>query len=160
MPLSWDATGGIIINHKKKIFYYELTMSNPIKGGPSLPITVMLSQSHGTMDIVHWINCFIEKYKRAYGFSNPFPKPPIIHSDRALVFLLAGIQVFNNDETMDRYIERCWRIVKRTATKRDLELTVVHACLGHFMKNVRIYAAKDLGKKQVKYVFFVQKIFF
>ena len=157
MPLYWDATGGIVINRDRRVFYYELTMSNLSKGGPSLPITVMLSETHGTMDIVHWINCFIEKYKQAYGFANPFPKPPIIHSDRALVFLLAGIYIFNNDETMNLYIERCWRIVQRTASKRDLELTVVHACLGHFMKNVKRNACKDLGKKQVKYTYLVEK---
>jgi hypothetical protein len=149
MPLSWDATGGIVINRHKRIYYYELTMSNIKKKGPSFPITVMLSDSHGTMDVVHWMHCFIERYKQVYGFANPFPKPPIIHSDRALVFLIAGIQIFNNDETMDRYIERCWRIVQRTATKRDIELTVVHACLGHFMKNVKRNASKDLSKKQV-----------
>ncbi|CAF1543891.1 unnamed protein product, partial [Adineta steineri] len=39
MPLSWDATGGIIINYGKRIFYYELTMSSLQKGGSSLPIT-------------------------------------------------------------------------------------------------------------------------
>ncbi|CAF3851389.1 unnamed protein product, partial [Rotaria magnacalcarata] len=151
MPLSWDATGGIIVNRNKRIFYYELTMTSLSKGGSSLPISVMLSASHGTMDIVHWMNCFIEKYKQVYGFSNPFPKPPVIHSDRASVFLLAGIQIFNQDETMDRYIERCWRILQRTATKRDLEITIVHACLGHFMKNVRKNASKDLGKKQIPF---------
>jgi uncharacterized protein YbgA (DUF1722 family) len=101
------------------------------------------------MDIVHWMNCFRQKYKQVYGFSNPLPKPPVIHSDRALVFLIAGIQFFNNDETLNNYVERCWRIVQRTATKRDLELTVVHSCLGHFMKNVKKHASKDLKKKQV-----------
>ncbi|CAM4940035.1 unnamed protein product [Rotaria socialis] len=151
IPLSWDATGGIIVNRKKRIFYYELTMSSLDKGGSSLPIAVMLSASHGTMDIIHWMNCFIEKYKQVYGYTNPFPKPPVIHSDRALVFLLAGIQVFNGDETMDRYIERCWRIIQRVATKRDLEITVVHSCLGHFMKNVKVNASKVLGKKQVSF---------
>ena len=153
MPLSWDATGEIIIYHSKRIFYYELTMSNLQKGGSSPPITIMLGASHGTMDIVHWMNFFIEKYKQIYGFSNVFPKPPIIHCDRAPVFLLASIQVFNGDETMDRYIERYWRIIQRTATnKRDLEITVVHACLGHFMKNVKWNASKVLGKKQVRYI--------
>ena len=152
MPLSWDATGGIIINHNKRIFYYELTMSNLQKGGSSLPITIMLSASRGTMHIVHWMNCFIKKYKQVYGFSNVFQKPPIIHCDRAPVFLLASIQVFNGDEIMDRYIERCWRIIQRTATKRDLEITVVHACLGHFMKNVKQNASKVLGKEQVRYI--------
>ena len=124
-------------------------MSNIKRGGPSLPITVMLSESHSTMDIVHWINCFIEKYKQVYGYGKPFPKPPVIHSDRATAFLVAGIQIFNSDETMARYIERCWRIVKRQATQRDLEVTVIHSCLGHFMKNIKGNASKDLTKKQV-----------
>ena len=149
MPLSWDATGSIVINRDKKTLYYELTMSNIKRGGPSLPIAVMLSESHSTMDIVHWINCFIEKYRQVYGYGKTFPKPPVIHSDRATAFLVAGIQIFNNDETMARYIERCWRIVKRSGTARDIELTVVHACLGHFMKNVKNNASKDLTKKQV-----------
>jgi hypothetical protein len=149
IPLSWDATGGIVSNHGKRTYYYELSMSNIDKGGPSLAITTMLSTSHGTMDIVHWINCFIEKYKTVYGFTNPFPKPPVIHSDRALVFLLAGIQIFNGDETMKLYIERCWRIIQGVASREDRKLTVVHACLGHMMKNVKKYASKDLKKKQV-----------
>ena len=127
-------------------------MSNIKRGGPSLPITVMLSESHSTMDIVHWINCFIEKYKHVFGYAKPFPKPPVIHSDRATAFLVAGIQIYNNDETMTRYIERCWRIVKRSATARDIELTVVHSCLGHFMKNVKSNALKDLTKKQVMHI--------
>ena len=124
-------------------------MSSLQKGGSSLPITVMLTTSHGTMDIIHWMNCFIEKCKQVYGFSYALPKPPIIHCDRALVFHLVSIQVFNDDEAMDRYIERCWRIIQRTATKRDLEITIVHACLGRFMKNVKRNASKDLDKKQV-----------
>ena len=152
MPLSWDATGGIIINRSKRIFYYELTMSSLQKGGSPFPIMIMLSASHGTMDIVHWMNCFIEKYKQTYGFSNPFPKPPVIHCDPSPVFLLDSIQVFNGDESMDGYIERCWRIIQQTATKRDLEITIVHACLGHFMENVKRNASKVLGKKQVLYI--------
>ena len=51
MPLSWDATDGIVINRDRRIFYYELTMSNLSKGGPSLPITVMLSETHGTIRV-------------------------------------------------------------------------------------------------------------
>ncbi|CAF0767861.1 unnamed protein product [Adineta steineri] len=102
----------------------------------------MLSESYGTIDIGHWMNRFIERYKQVYGFTNPFPIPPIIHSDGALVFLIAGIQIFNNDETMDRYIERCWRIVQRTVT---------HDCLGHFMKKVKRNALKDLKKKQAPF---------
>ncbi len=49
------------------------------------------------------------------------PNQPSFIVILALVFLIAGIQVFNRDETMDRYIERCWRIIQHTASKRDLE---------------------------------------
>ncbi|CAF4149560.1 unnamed protein product, partial [Rotaria sordida] len=151
MPLSWDATGGIVVNRGKRVYYYELSMPNLSKGGPSLSVTAMLSTSHGTVDIIHWMNCFIEKYKMVYGFAKPFPKPPVIHSDRALVFLLAGIQLFNGDETMNLYIERCWRIIQGRASQQDLQVTVVHACLGHLMKNVKTNAAKDLTKKQIPF---------
>ncbi|CAF1411493.1 unnamed protein product [Adineta ricciae] len=130
-------------------------MQNLIKKGASFPITVMLSESHGTGNIVHWMNYFKEKYKETFGFRNTFPKPPIIHSDRALVFLLAAIEVFNFDETMARYIERCWRIVQGTANKRDLELTIIHACLGHFMKSVKRNATKELSKKTGRNVLYL-----
>ncbi|CAF1422336.1 unnamed protein product [Rotaria magnacalcarata] len=83
-----------------------------------------------------------------YGFFKPFPKSPIIHSDRAPVFLLANIQIFNQGKIMDRYIERCWRILQRTATKRDLEITIVHACLGHFMKNKDDNITHDIGSEE------------
>ncbi|CAF4430421.1 unnamed protein product, partial [Rotaria magnacalcarata] len=39
MPLSLDATGGIIVNRNKRIFYYELTMTSLSKGGSLLPIS-------------------------------------------------------------------------------------------------------------------------
>ena len=107
----------------------------------------MLPASHATMDILHWMNGFIEKYKQVYGFSYAFPKPPIIHCNRAHVFLLASIQVFNSNETMDRYIERCWRIIQRTATKRNLEITIVHACLGHFMKKCQTKCIERLRQE-------------
>ncbi|UJR13060.1 hypothetical protein I4U23_000086 [Adineta vaga] len=105
MPLSWDATGGIVINREKRIYYYELTMQNLIKKGPSFPITIMLSNSHGTADIVHWMNCFKEKYKETYGFGHAFPKPPIIHSDRALVpFGMWLMALLVNSSTLDEMI--------------------------------------------------------
>ena len=46
------ATERILANRRKRIYYYELLMSNVNKGGPALPVTVVLSSLHGTMDIV------------------------------------------------------------------------------------------------------------
>lgn len=80
----------------------------------------------------------------------PTSSPSGITSNKGTAFLLAGIQIFNHDETMARYLERCWRIVKHVGTTLDIELTVVYACLGNFMKNVKKNASKVLTKKQVK----------
>ncbi|CAM4891244.1 unnamed protein product [Rotaria socialis] len=49
---------------------------------------------------------------------------------------------------MDRHIERCWHILQRTATKHDLEITIVHACLGHFMKNKDDNITHDIGSEE------------
>ncbi|CAF1325436.1 unnamed protein product [Adineta ricciae] len=160
MTLSWDATGDIVMKREKQNYYYESTTTNLIKGGPSLSITSTLSKSHGTMDIIQWMNCFIEKYKQVYGYSEQFSKPPIIHPDCALVFLSAGIQIFNRNETMNRYIARCWRIIHHTASKQDLEITIVHACLDHFMKNVKKNASKHLNKKQVPFGMWLMPLLF
>ena len=52
---------------------------------------------------------------------------------------------------MDGYTEQCWRIAQHTAFQRDLEITIVHFSLDHFMKHVRKYTSKDVSKRQVIY---------
>ncbi|CAF2060447.1 unnamed protein product, partial [Rotaria magnacalcarata] len=133
LSLSLDATGGTIVNRNKRIFYYELTMASLSKGG-------FIASNIGNAKCLAW----------NYGYCS-LDELFYRKIDRASFFLLAGIQIFNQDETMDRYIERCWRVLQRTATKRDLEITIVHGCLGHSMKNVRNNASKDLGKKQIPF---------
>ncbi|CAF1544655.1 unnamed protein product [Didymodactylos carnosus] len=128
VPVSWDATGGVVMNRGKKVFYYELTISSisasgvskKSRSGPSFPVTSMLSTSHTTMDLVHWINTFEAAWYKIHGYGKTFPKPPVIHCDGAYVFQLAAIRIFTKDENMAEYLQRCWRIVNSTANTNDL----------------------------------------
>lgn len=63
---------------------------------------------------------------------NDFPRPAVILSDRAQVFLQASLRVFNN-ETYDQFLIRAYRIVTNKGTTDDLSKTNIHACLAHFM---------------------------
>ncbi|CAM4968582.1 unnamed protein product [Rotaria socialis] len=63
VPISWDATGRIVMSRGKRVYYYELTVTNIASrsvttknlSGPSFPITSMLSSTHTTMDLVRWL---------------------------------------------------------------------------------------------------------
>lgn len=157
VPVSWDATGGVVINRERRVYYYEMTIANISSravtnrdlSGPSFPLTAMLSTSHTTMDLVQWLHDFEAAYHKLYGFKMVFPKPPIIHSDGALVFQMAALRFFNGDSTMSTYLKRCWSIVNKTAKKEDVEKTIVHSCLSHFSKNVKREAIKCYSKLKV-----------
>jgi len=53
-------------------------------------------------------------------------------SDRALLFLLAALKVWNN-ETMNDFLLRAYRIVTDTADESDYLKTNIHACLAHVL---------------------------
>jgi hypothetical protein len=166
VPVSWDATGGIVVNRGKRIFYYELTVGNISTpsittnnlSGPSFPVTSMLSNTHKTLDLVQWLQDFEKAYRNYYGFKVQFPKPPIVHSDGALVFQLAALRFFNNDLTMSDYLKRCWTIVNKTAKTDDLKKTLVHSCLAHFVKSLKHQALKHYSKKKASIKSFILNI--
>lgn len=157
VPVSWDATGGIVMSHGQKVFYYELTIANISPkaitnrelSGPSFPVTVMVSASHKTNDLVQWLNEFEAAYHKMYGFKEPFPRPPVVHSDGALVFQKAALRVFNGDSSINVYLQRCWTIVSRTAKGDDINKTIIHSCFSHFMKTVKREAMKNYSKDKV-----------
>lgn len=82
-------------------------------------------------------------------------------SDRALVFLLASLKVWNN-ETMKDFLDRAYKIVTGTADDNDLKKTNIHACLSHvLLVSVRFYMldltaccflSKDTRKTVNKYI--------
>lgn len=61
-----------------------------------------------------------------------FPRPAVLLSDRAQIFLQAGLRVFN-DESYQDFLARAYRIVTNQAVKNDFLKTNIHACLSHFM---------------------------
>lgn len=65
-----------------------------------------------------------------------FPRPAVILSDRAHVFLQGALHIFN-EENFEQFLSRAYRIVNKKALPGDLSKTNVHACLAHFMMVVK-----------------------
>ena len=61
-----------------------------------------------------------------------FPRPKVVLSDRAQIFLMASLQIWNN-ESMKDVLNRAYRIVNDSADDTDLEKTNIHACLAHVL---------------------------
>ncbi|CAF4487012.1 unnamed protein product, partial [Rotaria sp. Silwood2] len=134
VPVSWDATGEIVMSKGKRLFYYELTIANIATrsiitkslSGPSFPVTSMLSTTHTTMDLVQWLQEFEAAYRKLFGFQALFPKPPIVQSDGALAFQMAGMRFFNGDTTISIYLKRCWAII---LGETDLDKDEIENCI-------------------------------
>ncbi|CAF4854420.1 unnamed protein product, partial [Rotaria sp. Silwood1] len=140
--LSWDATGGIIKNAastSRQCLYYELTVSHPnITNEDSLvPLTFMLSESQTLHTVTNWLTAFKGSYKKIFPHKkDSFPRPAVILSDRAQILLQAALGFFN-DENYQQFLTRAYRIVTHQAIKNDLSKTIIHACLSHFMLDMR-----------------------
>jgi hypothetical protein len=59
-----------------------------------------------------------------------FPRPVMVLSDRAMVFLVGALEIWNG-ENMSQFLQRAYRIVTDEATELDYKLTNIHACLAH-----------------------------
>jgi hypothetical protein len=56
----------------------------------------------------------------------------MVLSDRAQVFLIASLRVWNN-ETMNDFLTRSYRIVTGDGIDSDHHKTNIHACLAHVL---------------------------
>ena len=136
---SWDATGGFIKckSTKKRILYYEIIVSS--RKGASTPVAFMITESHSQIAVEELLTALRSKEKEIFEFNRV---PIQMNSDRAAVLLQAGMRIFNGD-TMEMYLQRCWRIVKGDAKKNDLPFCTIRACKAHVMKQ-----ASNICKKQ------------
>ncbi|CAF2149342.1 unnamed protein product [Rotaria magnacalcarata] len=137
--LSWDATGSIIQEKKDsaRLLYYELSITLPgiVSENSIVPVTFMISDAHSLVNILHWLQLF--KYNHSLVFpGKPFPRPRIVLSDRAQIFLIVALQLWNN-ESMKDFLHRAYRIVNDNADDTDLQTTNIHACLAHVLLDVR-----------------------
>ncbi|CAF1441600.1 unnamed protein product [Adineta ricciae] len=146
--LSWDATGSVIQEKQNthRLLYYELSITLPgiVSDDSIVPVTFMISDSHGLVDIIHWMHLFKYNYNQVF-VGKKFPQPAVVLSDRAQVFLLAAIQIWNN-ETMKDFLNRSYRIVNGEGKKADFRKTNIHACLSHVLLDSRKMVNKLLGE--------------
>ena len=61
-----------------------------------------------------------------------FPRPQIVLSDRAQIFFICSLQIWNN-ESMKDFLSRAYRVVNGKADDTDLEKTNIHTCLAHVL---------------------------
>ena len=120
----------------KRLLYYELTIQNPVKGQSPLPIAIMISSDHSLPTIINFFNQLRYIEGKICGGRSNLCVPKQINSDRAWVFILASLIVFNKEDYRD-YLDRCFRIVTGGGSKADLGKTVIHACTAHIMKDIK-----------------------
>ncbi|CAF3205771.1 unnamed protein product [Rotaria sp. Silwood2] len=136
--LSWDATGSVIKEKGlNRLLYYEMSITLPgvVNQDSIVPITIMISNSHALVDITHWLMLFKHSYSQVFA-GRKIPQPRIVLSDRAQVFLIASLRVWNN-ENMNDFLNRAYRIVTGCGTKLDCDKTNIHACLSHVLLDSR-----------------------
>ena len=146
--ISWDATGKIVRSSltKRKLFYYEITARHPKKGMISVPLSVMISDTHTLPILQNWLTAFRHHEKEIFG-SNNLSNPVQFNSDRALVLILAALSVINR-ENMAEFLERAWNIVTGQASLRELMKMNVHACAFHFMRDAKKVIKKYFTRKR------------
>lgn len=133
----WDATGSVISprQDRPRFYYYELACLNPTKGQNIIPVTSLLSTLHSTPMIRFWLSEFRRAEKKLFGHAN-IAIPKQVNSDRSLVFIQAALSEFNN-ETMDDFKSRAWRIINGEASAVDMTKVNPHACLSHVMSSFK-----------------------
>ncbi|CAF2138916.1 unnamed protein product [Rotaria magnacalcarata] len=141
--LSWDATGGIVKNSSsKQCLYYKLTITHPniVDEDSLVPLTFRLSESQTLFTVKQWLLAFKECYRKVFPHKkDSFPRPAIILSDRAALYVF-------NDENYSAFRARAYRIVTNAAIRNDLSNTNIHACLSHFMLDMRKRVNKYLSE--------------
>ena len=133
----WDATGTVISPRRddSKFFYYELACRNPRQGECIIPVSSMISAIHSTSVIRFWLSEFRRSEKKIFGHANAVVPHQII-SDRSMAFLQAGLSEFNNED-MNAFRSRAWRIINGIAQEKDLDGVFPHACLSHVMASFK-----------------------
>ena len=149
----WDATGSVISPRKDRprFYYYELACLNPTKDQNIIPVTSLLSTLHSTPMIRFWISEFRRAEKTIFGHGN-IAIPKQVNSDRSLVFIQAALSEFNN-ETMDDFKSRAWRIINGEASCCDMSKVNPHACLSHVMSSFK-KIIKDVFKSNSEFGMF------
>ena len=146
--VSWDATGGIIKTKltTTKILYYEIVVSSK---SVSTPVAFMISEVHTQSAVEELLTELRCKEKEIFRTNTT---PVQINSDRSIVLLKAGMDIFNGD-TMNMYLSRCWKIVTGRADSKDLNFCTIRACKSHLMKQASNICKQQYIQKDKRYTF-------
>ena len=147
-----DATGSIVANHNgKRVLYYGLVVRHPNEGDPSVAVAEMITSDQSTGNI----RFFIERFRRDESriYSGRLTSPRQLNTDYSKAILLAVLKEFNN-ETLEAFFQRAFRILNKEGTEQDFELTIPHVGCSHFMHIVH-KKIKELSrsKEEVWYRF-------
>jgi hypothetical protein len=126
-----DATGTIVANYNgKRVLYYGLVVRHPNEGDPAVAVPEMIMSDHSSGNICAFIERFGRDESRIY--SGWLTSPRQLNTDYSRAILLAVLKEFNN-ETLETFLQRAFRIMNRRGMTRDYELTIPHAGCSHFM---------------------------
>ena len=126
-----DATGTIVGNHEgKRVLYYALVLGHPVEGNPPLPIAEMITSDHSATNI----RAFLERLKRDESrvFNGRVTMPRQVNTDYSKAIILAVLRELN-DETIEAFLNRSFRIVNKKADKQELTKMNPHIGCSHFM---------------------------
>ncbi|KAL2081754.1 hypothetical protein ACEWY4_023607 [Coilia grayii] len=146
----WDATGGFVDSKltQKRILFYEIVLSTPSAPFLSTPIACMITEQHTQNSLEHFLRTVREYEMKVFGTNS---QPIQINSDRSVVLLNSSLKVLNS-ESMQNYLQRCWRIVNGLANDNDFKLTTLRTCKSHLMKQASELCKKQYSIKDSRYM--------
>ena len=122
-----DATGTIVTNHNgKRVLYYGLVVRHPNEGDPSVAVAEMITSDQSSGNI----RTFIERFRRDKSriYNGRLTSPRQLNTDYSRAILLAILKEFNN-ESLETFLQRAFRILEKKGLKGDFELTIPHVGL-------------------------------
>ena len=142
-PLHCDATGTIVslpqkisnsFSQDKQLLYYALVVSHPISK-VSVAIAEFVSADHSVPAVCNFLQVFRRGEAQIFGYGCK-ATPCHVITDRSRVLLLSFLSVYN-EESLNAYLKRCFRIVTNSAEEEDFSGVFVLACISHVMKNAK-----------------------
>jgi hypothetical protein len=142
-----DATGTVVSlrgtdYQTKTCLYYALVVDHPVKGQSPVAVAELISTEHSVIAISHFLDDFRRHEGILYGYKNAV-SPKHIVIDRSLVLLMSFLKVYNY-ETLQDYLNRCFRILYDCASKDDINKIFIFACISHVMKSAKYHMKKLL----------------
>ena len=145
-----DATAGVVTKiNEKRIFYYAFVIYNRSVITEPVPLCEIITDNPQEDTFTFLIRKYLTDVKCLYGQATRNPHSAICDlSWPTMESLLTCL----NSESLDEYIERCYRIVIGAARKTDMPtqivLTFIHMCLSDFMKIISVHTKKVFAKTQ------------